>query len=160
MHQSEKKIPLKIAGGQGWGNISIDSLICRLGLQDSVTLLGKVSDKKLMALYEAAYALLMPSLYEGFGMPVLEAMSYGVPVIISQKSSMEEVAENAALLIDPLDTDSMATAMYRLETDNVLHKSLSAAAKKRATLYSWDESSNQLLSLLEDVFQNYGKINP
>ena len=102
---------LVIAGGRGWGKENVEALVEQLGLQDCVRQTGYVSDAGLSALYAQARCLAMPSLYEGFGLPLLEAMSFGVPVLTSSSSSLPEVAGDAGLLVDPLDVDSISRGL-------------------------------------------------
>ena len=102
---------LVIAGAKGWGKIDLPSSVYGLGLDRSVCLTGFVSDEQLTTLYAHAYMLAIPSLYEGFGLPLLEAMSFGVPVLTSNISSLPEVAGDAAILVNPLNTGSIAAGL-------------------------------------------------
>jgi glycosyltransferase involved in cell wall biosynthesis len=102
-----------------------------------VKLAGPVSDATLHALYERADGLAYPSLYEGFGLPVLEAMAHGVPVLTSDRSSLPEVAGDAALLIDPLDRGAIAKGLIRLLGDGDLRSRLKAAGPRRAAGFTW-----------------------
>lgn len=140
--------PLKIAGGTGWGGEDVPALVRELGLQERVELLGRVGDDRLGGLYRGARALLMPSLYEGFGLPVIEALSLGVPVIVSRDSAMSEVAGSAGLCVDPLSEADMAGALARLDRDQALHDELAARALSRAARYSWDDSAARMAEVL------------
>jgi glycosyltransferase involved in cell wall biosynthesis len=102
-----------------------------------VKLAGPVGDATLHALYQAADGLAYPSLYEGFGLPVLEAMAHGVPVLTSDRSSLPEVAGDAALLVDPLDRGAIAKGLVRLLTDSALRRRLAAAGPRRAASFTW-----------------------
>lgn len=131
-------LDLWLVGRRGWLAAPIVARISALGLQDRVRLPGYVSDAELPAIYAAASAFVFPSLYEGFGMPVLEAMARGVPVLTSASSSLPEVAGDAALLVDPNDVGQIASAMQRLVTDPVVRQDLRMRGLARAARYSWD----------------------
>lgn len=140
--------PLKIAGGSGWGKQDIAGLVQQLGLDEQVQLLGRVDDNTLAALYRGAHALLMPSLYEGFGLPVVEALSAGVPVITSRDSAMAEVAGVAGLCVDPLSESDICRAMAWIDNDRELHAALAAGTALEASRYSWDKSAETMAGLL------------
>jgi len=111
--------------------------VTELGLDHSVRFLGPLPETDLPALYSAATAFVFPSLYEGFGLPVLEAMACGVPVACSNTSSLPEVAGDAALTFDPLDTGAIARTLAGLITDPELRADLSVRARQRAAQFSW-----------------------
>jgi glycosyltransferase involved in cell wall biosynthesis len=124
------------------------------GLQqmpDSVLPLGYVDDADLPAIYAGALLFAYPSLYEGFGLPVLEAMACGTPVVCSNRTAIPEVVGNAALLVDPEDTDALAHAIARLLDDDVLRAELRLAGMQRAREFSWDRTAEQVWSVLSDV---------
>jgi glycosyltransferase involved in cell wall biosynthesis len=146
---------LVLVGRYGWGNVNLPSLIKLLGLSKHVKLLGYVSDEDLATLYRSAVFLAMPSLSEGFGLPILEAMSAGIPVLTSNCSSMPEIAGGAALLVDPLSIDSIQEGLERLLTDPQLRISLSANALKNAMQYSWDKCAGDLMNLFEDAITSH-----
>jgi glycosyltransferase involved in cell wall biosynthesis len=102
-----------------------------------VALAGPVDDATLHALYELADGVAYPSLYEGFGLPVLEAMAHGTPVLTSDRSSLPEVAGDAALLVDPLDPAAIAAGLVRLVGDAALRARLAAAGRRRAAAFTW-----------------------
>jgi len=133
--------PLLLAGGRGWLMEDMARMVNELGLASRVKLTGYVDDAELAWLYANCLGFVYPSLFEGFGLPVLEAMSLGAPVITSGVSSLPEVAGDAALLVDPLDTDQIAEAMARLEGDAGLRASLREAGLARAALFSWDAAA-------------------
>ncbi|TCR03924.1 glycosyltransferase family 1 protein [Neorhizobium sp. JUb45] len=135
---------LVIAGGQGWRMGDLTKMIDQYNLKDIVKLTGYVSDTQLASLYASARFLLMPSLYEGFGLPIIEAQSFGIPVITSTTSSMPEVAARGALLIDPLNVTELARAIVRLNSDNELRQVLSSYAKENACRFSWQKTGQQL----------------
>lgn len=112
-----------------------------------VVLAGRVSDSQLVALYRNAHALVFPSIYEGFGIPPLEAMHLGIPVLASHIPVVREVCGEAALYFDPHDQGAIAAAMRQVLDDDLLHARLTKAARLRATGYSWQVSANRLTEL-------------
>jgi glycosyltransferase involved in cell wall biosynthesis len=122
-----------------------------LNLGNDVILLGFVSERELAALYAGATLLLYPSLYEGFGLPVLEAMACGTPVITSNTSSIPEIAGEAALLIDPTDITAMSNAMQRLIDEPNLRQQLIESGRVRASQFNWQFSAKLMLTLLSKV---------
>ena len=133
-----------VAGGKGWLNDDIRATIEKTGMEDYVRLLGFVDDEDLPALYTGARMLALPSLYEGFGFPVLEAMACGTPVMTSNVSSLPEVAGEAALLVDPLDVEAIACAISRLDTDVDLRARLIEAGFRQAAKFTWRRAAEQL----------------
>jgi alpha-1,3-rhamnosyl/mannosyltransferase len=131
--------PLIIVGRKGWN--CDDILSYMLELDGLVQFPGHVSDEELVALYQMATCLVFPSLYEGFGLPVLEAMMAGCPVITSNTSSLPEVAGNAALLIDPLQAEEIEEAMECLLRDDALRKKMSEEGLLWASHFSWQETA-------------------
>jgi glycosyltransferase involved in cell wall biosynthesis len=123
---------LVVVGPAGWG-----PGLEPPGAGARVVLAGRVPDATLAGLYELADGLAYPSLYEGFGLPVLEAMAAGTPVLTSDRSSLPEVAGDAALLVDPADEQAIAAALVRLATDEALRTRLRAAGPSRAAAYTW-----------------------
>ena len=138
-----------IAGGKGWGDVNIEDEILRLNLSENVRLLGYVSEKQLNALYSYAEFIAMPSVYEGFGLPLLEAMVHGVPALTANNSSMPEVAGDAGLLVDAKDIHSIKNGLRQLITDRNLRGKLAAKAKGNAMRFSWDTSAQQLILCFE-----------
>ena len=120
-----------------------------LGLGDDVIFTGFVPDADLPPLYAGADAVLVPSLYEGFGFPVLEAMRCGAPVITSNTSSLPEVAGDAALLVDPRDVAAIAAAIGRLVNDERLRADLLARGFRQAETFTWEHAAEQALHVLE-----------
>jgi glycosyltransferase involved in cell wall biosynthesis len=114
---------------------------------------GFVTDEQLSTLYAHAYMLAMPSLYEGFGLPLLEAMSFGVPVLTSNISSLPEVAGDAAIFVDPLNTGSIAAGLTQALTNHTLHAALSANAKERAKLFSWDKAATEVQEVFREAIE-------
>ena len=136
-----------IAGGQGWLEAEMQATIGKCGMADYVHLLGFVDDDDLAALYSDARLFVMASLYEGFGLPVLEAMACGVPVIASNVSSLPEVAGDATLLVDPYDTDAIREAIVTAETDETLRSRMVEAGYEQAAKFSWQRSAAQLMTI-------------
>jgi glycosyltransferase involved in cell wall biosynthesis len=118
---------------------------------DRIQDLGAVTNAQLAELYRHAAAFIYPSLYEGFGLPVLEAMASGTPVITSRAGSLEEIAGVAALYVDPLDTSAIANAILELVGDPVRRSALAAAGLARVGLFSWDEAARQTIEVYERV---------
>lgn len=150
--QQGVKHALVLVGAGGWGEFDLAEAICALDLGSCVLCRGRVSDAELGALYAGATALLMPSLYEGFGLPALEAMSVGTPVIGSEGSALPEVVRDGGLLVDPHSVDSIAAAIIRLCTDTVLQEELAAKARWQASGYNWDRSAEMTLAALEGIY--------
>ncbi|MCL4459346.1 MAG: glycosyltransferase family 4 protein [Chloroflexi bacterium] len=123
------------------------------GLEDRVQLLGLVPEEDMPALYAAATALIYPSLYEGFGLPPLEAMACGTPVICSSASSLPEIVGEAALMVDPTDTAALTQAMRAILSDSELRTSLRRRGLERASLFSWEKTARQTLAVYEEVGQ-------
>jgi glycosyltransferase involved in cell wall biosynthesis len=115
---------------------------------------GYLGDGDLAPLYRTAAVMVYPSLAEGFGLPVLEAMASGTPTITSNVSSLPEVAGDAALLVDPLDTAAIAGALRRVLTDPHLAARLAAAGPRRAAEFTWERSAERLLALLRDAAES------
>lgn len=142
---------LVLVGGSGWKSDPIYSLPEELGIREKVKFLGRVSDRELAALYNGAVALTYPSLFEGFGLPILEAFASGCPVITSNISSMPEVAGGAALLINPLNTNEIAGAMVKLADDDRLVNSLIKKGNIQLRKFSWEKSAKETVKILTEV---------
>ncbi len=138
---------LVIAGGRGWLYEDIFAEAAKHG--ERVRILGFVDDEDLPALYRNAALFAFPSLYEGFGLPVLEAMACGVPVVSSDASSLPEVAGDAALLVEPRDTDGLATAMACVLADSALGREMVTKGLVQAARFTWDRAARQLLDAIE-----------
>jgi glycosyltransferase involved in cell wall biosynthesis len=125
--------------------------VAQLGLQEQVTFTGYVPDEDLPALYNAAELFVFPSLYEGFGLPVLEAMACGAPVVTSNTSSLPEVAGDAAILVDPYDVNAIAQAMRQVLEDPALAEALRQKGLERAKLFTWEKTARQTIAVYEKV---------
>jgi glycosyltransferase involved in cell wall biosynthesis len=140
-----------MAGGKGWLEDGLRSYIQELDLENHVHLTGYVEDPTLQWLYQNCFAFVYPSLFEGFGLPVIEAMSLGAAVITSNTTSLPEVCGDAAVLIDPTDTDALAEAMRQLENDANLRTDLQQKALGQAAKFSWVKSAEQVLGVYSAV---------
>jgi glycosyltransferase involved in cell wall biosynthesis len=118
-----------------------------MGLEDRVTFAGYVPDGDLPPLYSGADCVLLPSLYEGFGFPVLEAFACGAPVVCSNASSLPEVAGDAALLVAPTDTDGLAAAIRRVLEEPGLAAHLRAAGMRQVAAFRWEECARRTLEI-------------
>ena len=128
-----------------------------LGIGNHVVLTNYVSDEELAALYRMASVQFFPSIYEGFGMPVLDAMCFGLPVVSSQVSSLPEVAGDAALLVDPFDTEDMAVALARVLKDGKLRGRMRERGLSRASTFSWAETARVFHRVYEEIDAPAGK---
>ena len=142
---------LAIAGGKGWGGVDVATIAERFGIGDRVRVLGYVDDSQLATLYAHALFLAMPSLYEGFGLPLLEAMSHGTPVLTSNCASMPEVAGDAGMLVDPCDVDSVAHGLSELLSHDARRNALACLAKPHAASFSWDRAAEDTLRIFDDA---------
>jgi len=149
--QIDEAYSLVIAGGKGWGYDDVVAEVVRLGLENRVHFPGFIADADLPALYNAAGLFVYPSLYEGFGLPILEAMACGTPVIASDQSSLPEVVGEAGLLVDPYDVDAIATAMSQVLEDKDLHRRLSQAGQQQVKKFTWNRMATQLLALYQQL---------
>ena len=142
---------LLIAGPAGWGS---DSVIARLrqGI-DGVEYLGYVPEKDMPAVTAGAAAFVYPSLYEGFGFPVAQAMAAGVPVITSNTSCLPEVAGAGALFVDPKSTSELRTALERLLDSETLRQELGAQGRVQAARYRWDECARKSLEFFRSLYE-------
>ncbi len=143
------EVPLVIAGKKGWMHDAIFQRVTTLGLEKQVRFPGYVPEEDLPRLYRGARAFVYPSRYEGFGLPVLEAMQCGVPVITSNVSSMPEVTGEAALLAAPDDVGGLSEAMARLLTDDGLARDLIARGLAQAAGFTWKRCARETLAVYE-----------
>jgi glycosyltransferase involved in cell wall biosynthesis len=141
---------LILAGNPGWKE-DIPALVRHLGISDRVAIYERPEQAELEALYADCDFVVQPAFYEGFGLPILEAMTFGKPVITSNLSSMPEVAGDAALLVDPYSIESIADAMHQLISDDELYRTLAGRTRSQAARFTWDRASVETLNLLEQV---------
>lgn len=146
--EHDQNCNLVIVGGKGWGGEQLQNKINILGLEDRIILMDRIGEQELAMKYANAIALVMPSLYEGFGLPLLESMGHGVPVISSNIGAMAEVVAGAGLLIDPYSESAIASAMQEMLNDN-RRKVFSQHAISRAADFCWDDSVSQVLAEIE-----------
>ncbi len=145
---------LVIAGGRGWLNEGLAAEIERQGLGERVKLIGFVDDADLPALYSAADLLAFPSLYEGFGLPLLEAMACGAPVLSSDASSLPEVAgEGAAVLLSPHDEAAWSAAMIELLGDEIARRHMRQAGFAQSARFRWSTAAEELAALYRRLLQ-------
>jgi glycosyltransferase involved in cell wall biosynthesis len=142
---------LVLAGSRGWLSEEVYDTVKALNLDDRVRFVGRVPSEDLLYLYNAAQLLVHPSFYEGFGLPPLEAMTCGTPIIASNVSALPEVVGDAAILIDPHDVEGLTVAMWRVLTDQDLRASLAAKGLKRAKMFSWQRAAQETLDLYRRV---------
>jgi glycosyltransferase involved in cell wall biosynthesis len=143
---------LVIAGGRGWRSEPFFDKLRALGLEDSVQLLGRVPDEDLPALYSLAEVFAFPSLYEGFGLPVLEAMACGTPVISSNTSSLPEVVGNAGLLLSPTDVVRWKEALAQITTDATMRAELRQRGLRQAAPFTWENTARQTYTIYQEVY--------
>jgi glycosyltransferase involved in cell wall biosynthesis len=149
----DRGLTLVIAGGKSWGYQEIFETARALNLRDRVRFTGFVEDEDLAELYRGARLFVYPSLYEGFGLPIVEAMASGVPVITANTSSMPEVAGGAAVLIDPRSPEALAAAMASVLGDATLSEELRRKGLARAREFSWDAVARKTL----EVYASLGR---
>lgn len=142
---------LVLAGSRFWAAEEVARLVEQLGLRDAVIDLGRTPFEDLPLLYGAARALAFPSVWESFGLPVVEAMSCGTAVLTSNTSCLPEVAGDAALLVNPLSVESIAGGLERLATDDALVEELQAKSLARAREFSWEKTAGQTIGVYETV---------
>jgi len=142
---------LVLAGAPGWGTDGVHRAITALALGDAVRCIGPVADDDLPALYTAAEVFVYPSLYEGFGLPVLEAMACGTPVLTSNVASLPEVAGDAAVLVDPRDEGAIADAMAELLRDRQARDQLRARGAARARGFTWERCARETWTVYEEA---------
>ena len=146
------RLPLLVAGQPGWGGIDLAALCARRGLDPRrVRALGRVADADLAVLYRDATALVVPSRSEGFGLPVLEAMAAGLPVVCSDVPALREVGGGAVVLVPPGDPTALAGALTELADGPELRQRLSAAGRRRAQDFSWQRAARRLWQLYDGL---------
>jgi glycosyltransferase involved in cell wall biosynthesis len=139
---------LVIAGRPGW---AYGDTLRRIKAEPGVRYLGHVDDATLSALYRSAALLALPSLYEGFGLPLLEAMAHGLPAVVGNVGSLPELADGAALLVDPEDVSSIASGLERLLDDRSLREKLGAEGRRRAADFTWERAAAATREVLRRI---------
>lgn len=147
----EKDVALVLTGHRAWKDDALAEPLAAARRLREVTILGPQSDKDVAALYNLSMASVYPSLYEGFGFPVLESFACGTPVAASSATSIPEVAGDAALLFDAADVDAIARALQRIVSDDGLRRALAAKGLARAREFSWERSAAAMLDVLREV---------
>lgn len=148
-----KSVQLVVAGKAQWKSSAIYAEVKRLGLESDIVFTGYVSDEDLALLYNAAKVFVYPSIYEGFGLPILEAMACGTPVVTSNTSSMPEVAGDAAILIDPYQEEQIGDAIQQVLTNPDLRLSLSEKGLKHAQRFSWHRTAQETVRVYQTVLE-------
>ena len=149
--QEPLEVSLVLTGAVGWKTAGLLERIARPPFRDRVVLTGYVDDTDLASLYSGAALFAYPSLYEGFGLPVLEALQCGTPVITSPRGSLPEVAGDAAVYVDPLNVDGWADAMRTLLRDAAKAKELAQAGRARAERFSWERTADLTVAAYQDM---------
>lgn len=150
-NRSIQKRPLLIAGGSGWKSENTKFRIQHMEMEGKVSYLGYVEDGKLRRLYQGAIGFIFPSWHEGFGLPVLEAMCNGCPVISSNRASLPEVGGDAPIYVDPSQSGQIAEAMLRLESQPELVCDLSRRGTKQAEKFTWEKAAKATLEFYNIV---------
>ena len=150
--QTHPEYRLVIAGLEGRSAAGLETARRRLGLEDAVSLTGWIPREELYRLFESADALIAPSLFEGFGMPVLEALAAGIPTAVAAIPVFDEVAGDAAVRFDPLSVDAIAGALTRLADDEGLRSAAQRMGPERARTFDWATTAAQTLNALKSVF--------
>ncbi len=143
--------PLVVVGGKGWLYEEVFSAVERLSLTEHVRFLHGVPGADLPALYNGAVLLTLPSFYEGFGLPALEAMACGTPVVVSDRGSLPEVVGDAGVLVDPEDPDRIAEGLAAVLGDPTLRERLAARGKARAADFTWEKTARKTLEIYRQV---------
>lgn len=144
-----KDLKLVLVGFKGWENKEIKKLMNNN--KKDIYYLGYLPDKELGKLYNLATLLIYPSIYEGFGLPPLEAMACGCPVVVSNVASLPEVCGDAAYYVDPHNIDSIAEGIYKVITDEALRQNMIEKGLQRAKLFSWEKSAREHIKVFEEV---------
>jgi glycosyltransferase involved in cell wall biosynthesis len=147
-------LKLVVIGKKGWLYDEILNAPKDFGVEDRVIFLEEVKDEELPVFYKNAKCFVLPSLYEGFGLPVLEAMQWDCPVIASNVSSLPEVGGSACLYIDPENSDDIAEKIWKLVSNEKLRSELISKGKKQVKKFSWDRTARETLKVLKEVAES------
>lgn len=147
----DKRMKLVIAGPEDDRFLNIRQLSRELKIDESVILLGRVTEQELHSLYRSARCLLFPTLYEGFGLPILEAMASGTPVLTSSMPAHMEIAGDAAVFVNPLDISEMGDAMAEIAENSGLRERLMVKGMDRARMFSWESCAHQTMAVYDQV---------
>jgi glycosyltransferase involved in cell wall biosynthesis len=143
--------PLVVVGARRWKYSKIMDTVQEMDLEGRVIFTGYVSDEDLPAIYSAADLFVFPSLYEGFGLPPLEAMACGTPVVCSNTASLPEVVGDAAIMVDPHDVEALAEAMHSVLTDPDLAEDLRRRGLERAARFTWERTARETVEVYREV---------
>ena len=147
----DKDVDLVVVGKKGWMYDEIINSPSEFGVGNRVKFLDSVEDEDLSTFYKNAIFFILPSLYEGFGLPVLEAMEYGCPVITSNVSSLPEAGGDAVLYVNPEDVKDITEKMQKLLQDDSLRKELVAKGREQVKKFSWKKTAEQTIKVLEGL---------
>ncbi|OGS18427.1 MAG: hypothetical protein A3J83_01025 [Elusimicrobia bacterium RIFOXYA2_FULL_40_6] len=148
--QNKIEHKLVIAGGKGWFYDSVYETAKKLGLENEIIFTGFVPDEDLPLLYNCADVFAFPSLYEGFGLPVLEAMACGVPVVASNNSSLSEISGDSAVLVNPYSIEEIAEAIKKVINNGPLRKNLIEKGLNRVKQFTWEETTRKTLAVYSE----------
>ncbi len=151
LDEAYRDLQLVVVGKKGWLYEDILNAPRKFGVENKVAFLEGINDDELHMLYKHTLCYVLPSLYEGFGLPVVEAMKQGTPVITSNVSSMPEAGGDAAVYIDPEDVSDISDKLVKVVNDKNLRKELSEKGKKQATKFNWEKTAKETLKVLVDV---------
>ncbi len=149
-----QKHHLVIIGHYGWGEDNLKQKLDTLGELDTIHHLAHVSDQELYALQQSALAMVYPSLYEGFGLPILEGFASRIPVITSSTTSIPEVAGDAACYVDPLDSSDIAAKMKQLANDKLMQKEMIEKGLKKVETFSWEKCAREHLNIFTKIINS------
>jgi glycosyltransferase involved in cell wall biosynthesis len=154
LHECYKEdVHLVLAGGKGWLFEDAFAVVEELKLDERVHFVGRVSSEDLLYLYNAAEMLAHPAFYEGFGLPPLEAMACGLPVVVSNVASLPEVVGDAGLLVDPHGVDELTVGMWRILNDGELAQELREKGLRQAARFSWERAARETLAIYKLAFE-------
>jgi glycosyltransferase involved in cell wall biosynthesis len=149
----KEDVHLVLAGGKGWLYEDTFAVVDELNMDHRVHFVGRVTSEELLYLYNAAEMLAHPAFYEGFGLPPLEAMACGLPVVVSDVASLPEVVGDAGLLIDPHDVDELTVAIWRTLNDPDLRQEMVEKGQRQAARFSWERAARETLEIYQLSFQ-------
>ncbi len=149
----KEDVRLVLAGGRGWLFEDAFAVVEELDLDGRVHFVGRVPSEDLLHLYNAAEMLAHPAFYEGFGLPPLEAMACGLPIIVSNVASLPEVVGDAGLLIDPNDIDELTVAMWRVLNDSALREEMRQKGLRQAARFSWERAARETMAIYKSVYE-------
>jgi glycosyltransferase involved in cell wall biosynthesis len=158
LRQTPLRPQLVIVGREGWLNDDLHSFIERSGIKDRLLLTGYVPEQELAALYSSCSLCVYPSLYEGFGLPPLEAMACGAPVITSNIPTIVETVAASARLVSPTDTRALASAIIELLSDKGERSRLSTAGRARAAQFSWEKTARQTMDVYREALKRKKRV--